>query len=323
MRAAFIRSLGGPGVVEVGELPTPEPGKGEVLIKVKTSSLDPVDGLVRSGVFPTSTPFPFVLGRDLVGTVVDAGEGAEDLLGTDVASSSLGYDGRQGAWAEYTVADCSRIYQAPDDIDRAELTAALHPASTAHLALHEQAKMTEDDTVFVGGAAGNVGSAAVAEASRSGARVIAAARARDEDYVRSLGADEVVDFTQDDLHEELRRVAKNRISVFIDTSGRMDYDVIADLMKVRGRILAMAAPPKEPHIPLARLYTRNISILGFAMSQATADELGRAYATTVQLLRETPWRPNITDTVSIESARSLHQSLDDRSVRGRIIVTPR
>src|SRR5699024_2568836 len=160
MRAGFVRALGGPEQIQVGELPTPRPGPGEVLLAVHASSLNPVDVLVRSGAFPTETPFPFVLGRDAVGTVVEAGEGAEDLLGQRLATSSLGHDGRQGAWAEYTVVARERAYPVPgsqtrpepeaqawpvpgsqtrpvpEDVAEETLVAALHPASTAHLALH-------------------------------------------------------------------------------------------------------------------------------------------------------------------------------------------
>src|SRR5699024_10813539 len=115
MRAAFVRALGGPEQIQVGDLPTPQPGPGEVLLAVHASSLDPVDALVRSGTFPTAAPFSFVLGRDAVGTVVEAGESAEDLLGQHLATSSLGHDGRQGAWAQYAVVSRERAAPVPED----------------------------------------------------------------------------------------------------------------------------------------------------------------------------------------------------------------
>src|SRR5699024_787588 len=168
MRAAFVRALGGPEQIQVGELPTPRPGSGEVLLAVRASSLDPVDALVRSGAFPTAAPSPFVLGRDAVGTVVEAGEGAEDLLGQHLATSSLGHDGRRGGWAQHPVVYRERASPVPEDGDQEALVAALHPGSTAHLALRRHGRLRSGETVPIGGGGGNVGGALVAEAVRCG-----------------------------------------------------------------------------------------------------------------------------------------------------------
>ena len=342
MRAAFVRALGGPEQILVGELPTPRPGPGEVLLAVQASSLDPVDALVRSGAFPTGTPFPFVQGRDAVGTVVEAGEGAEDLLGRRLATSSLGHDGRQGAWAQYAVVARERAYPVPEDVAQETLVAALHPASTAHLALHRHGGLAPGETVLVGGGGGNVGGALVAEAVRCGARVVATARARDAQRVRALAADgssadapgvadadgagrgpgtvTTVDHTDPDAPERLRGLLEGRADLVVDTSGRLDPELVADLMAVRGRIVVLAAPPSPPRIPLARLYTRDVSLHGFVISRATVDELAEAACGTVRLLQETPWRPRLTGAVGLESARSLHEALESGAVDGRVVV---
>lgn len=369
MRAAFVRALGGPEQMKVGELPTPRPGPGEVLLAVHASSLNPVDALVRSGAFPTDTPFPFVLGRDAVGTVVEAGEGAEDLLGQRLATSSLGHDGRQGAWAEYTVVAGERAYPVPEawarpvpeaqtrpgpesqtcpgpeEVTQETLVAALHPASTAHLALHRHGGLQPGETVLIGGGGGNVGGALVAEAVRCGAHVVATARERDAARVRALCADRssagarsgigtdgacsgsgtvtTVDHTDPDAPEQLRAPLEGRADLVVDTSGRLDPELIADLMAVRGRIVVLAAPPSPPRIPLARLYTRDVSLHGFVISRATVDELAEAARGTVRLLQETPWRPRITETVGLDAARSLHERLDAGGIRGRVVVRTR
>lgn len=343
MRTAFVRALGGPEQIEVGELPTPRPGPGEVLLAVHASSLDPVDALVRSGAFATTTPLPFVLGRDAVGTVVAVGEGAEDLLGQKLATSSLGHDGRQGAWAEYAVVARERAYSVPEGVAEETLAAALHPASTAHLALHRHGGLSAGETVLIGGGGGNVGGALVAEAARCGARVVATARERDAERVRALGAVEpslgarsggdgaarevsgagtvtTVDHTDPDAPEQLRALLEGRTDLVVDTSGRFDPELVADLMAVRGRIVVLAAPPSPPRIPLSRLYTRDVSLHGFVISRATVDELADAARATVRLLQETRWRPRLSATVGLESARRLHERLDAGRVEGRVVM---
>ena len=98
---------------------------------------------------------------------------------------------------------------------------------------------------------------------------------------------------------------------------------MADLVAVRGRIVVLAAPPSPPRIPLARLYTRDVSLHGFVISRATVDELADAARGTVRLLQETPWRPRLTETVGLDAARSLHERLEAGGIRGRVVVRTR
>ncbi len=110
MRAAFIRATGGVEQIEVGELPVPRPGPTDVLVRMAAGGLSHVDLFVRSGAYRTHTPFPFVIGRDLVGTVVEPGPGvASHKVGGRVWCNSLGYHGRQGALAEYAVVADDRL----------------------------------------------------------------------------------------------------------------------------------------------------------------------------------------------------------------------
>lgn len=130
-------------------------------------AVNPVDAFIRSGRYRTSTPFPFVVGRDLVGTVVAAGGGSHVAVGDRVWCNSLGHGGRQGSFAEYAVVPQDRCYRVPPRVDPAVLVAAVHPAATAFLAWFVHARLRPGQSVYVGGAAGNVGSAATAMAHRA------------------------------------------------------------------------------------------------------------------------------------------------------------
>src|SRR5699024_6878358 len=117
MRAAYIEQVGAVGNIRFGELPVPRPGPTDVLVKMLASGVNHVDLFVRSGAFQTHTPFPFVIGRDLVGTVVTPGGGVHQFQpGDRVWCNSLGHDGRQGAIAEYAVVPAERLYPLPNDV---------------------------------------------------------------------------------------------------------------------------------------------------------------------------------------------------------------
>jgi len=129
MRAAWITELGPAEAIAVGELPVPAPGPADVLVRVELAAVDPVDLLVRSGAYPTPTPFPFVVGRDLVGTVAVSGPGAAGFApGDRVWCNSLGHGGRQGACAEYAVVAAERLYHLPAGADPVAAVALVHPA---------------------------------------------------------------------------------------------------------------------------------------------------------------------------------------------------
>ncbi|WP_338482966.1 zinc-binding dehydrogenase [Streptomyces sp. SCSIO 75703] len=324
MRAAYIDSVGPAEGIRHGPLPVPPVGPTDVLVRVRAVAVDPVDTFVRSGAYPTPLPFPFVVGRDLVGEVAATGSGAVGFRpGDRVWCNSLGHAGRQGACAEYATVPADRLYAAPPDLDPEHLVAAAHPAASAWLALFRHGRLTAGETVYVGGGAGNVGGAAVALAASAGARVIATARAEDAAAVRALGAAEVLDHRAPGLGERLRAALPDGCDVHLDTSGRADPADAVDLLAPRGRLVAMvglggAAAP----LPLGRLYTKDASIVGFALSNATTDDLARAARQVVRLLRGTPWRPRVADRLPLSMTARAHRRLEDGEVKGRLILVP-
>src|ERR671923_2177894 len=134
--AAYVTELGPPDRIRVGELPLPPLGPTDVLVAVEALAVNHVDTFVRSGRWRTPTPFPFVVGRDLVGRVVEAGEGAVGFApGERVWCNSMGHAGRQGAFATEVVVPAERLFHVPDGpdgsgLDPVDAVAVLHPATT-------------------------------------------------------------------------------------------------------------------------------------------------------------------------------------------------
>lgn len=323
MRAVWIDRLGPVENLRYGQLPVPVPGPAEVLVRVEAVAVNPVDTFVRSGSYRTQIPFPFVIGRDLVGTVAGAGSEVTGIAaGERVWCNSLGHAGRQGATAEYAAVPADRLYRLPDGVDANVAVAILHPVATAHLALHTHARLRPGETVYIGGGAGNVGAAAIVLATRARARVIASARAEDFDYCRSLGAAVALDYRAD-LAARLREAVPNGVDIHLDTSGHLDLDSAVDLLAARGRIILMAGMSARPALPVGPLYTRDGSILGFVISRASTAELADAATSINELLAQRAFAPRKMDVLPLSSAPDAHRRLESGQARGtRLVLRP-
>ena len=323
MRAAFIDALGEAGSIRVGDLPVPEPAATEVLVRMEASEVNHVDLFVRSGAFPTPLPFPFVIGRDLVGTVVAVGEAVEAFgPGDRVWSNSLGHDGRQGTFSEYVAAPVERLYRLPDGIDPAEAAAVLHAAGTAYIGLVREARLRLGETIVVGSASGAVGTAIVQFAAAMGARVIAGASTGDDQWVADCGAATVIDTHAADFHRQVERAAPGGVDVWWDPSGSYDFDRSVPLLAQGARVIAMAGMQAAPRLPLGQLYTRDASVLGFAISNASAADLAEAAQAINRMLAIGRLRGRIGATFHLAEAAEAHRALEGGGVRGRILILP-
>ncbi len=323
MRAAFIREPGPPEAIQVGELPVPQPGPTDVLVRVRAVALDPVDALIRSGRYRTPIPFPFVIGRDLVGSVAQVGSGALPFQeGELVWCNSLGHEGRQGAFAEYAVVPADRLYRVPEGVDPEEVVAVAHPAATAYLGWFVHARLRAGETVYVGGAAGNVGMAAVQMAVLAGARVIAAARDRDHARLREAGADAVVDYRDSRLADHLAGLAPGGVDVMWNTSGHQELAAIPELLAPGGRVLLTASSNPEVTLPIRALYVRDVSLLGFVLSRASVRQLAEAAVLVNRMLADGTLTTTITERVPLSEAAALHRRIEAGEVEGRILLYP-
>jgi NADPH:quinone reductase-like Zn-dependent oxidoreductase len=290
MRAAYITELGPADAIRVGELPSPVPGPTDVLVRVELVVVDPVDTLVRSGAYRTPTPFPFVVGRDLVGTVAAAGPGVAGFApGDRVWCNSLGHDGRQGSFAEFAVVPVERLYHLPEGADPVASVAVAHPAATAHLALFRHGRLRPGETVYVGGAAGNVSSAASSLARMGGARVLAGARPEDAEWCRAAGAAEVLDYRDPDLPDRLRALAPGGIDLYTNDRSILGFAIslaaVGDLAEAASMIDTQLAAGTLP----ARV--RDIWPLDRAAEPTRRSSVGCAAASSSAPVPRTPERP--------------------------------
>src|SRR5262245_55934663 len=220
MRAAFLETTGSPDVIRVGELPTPKPGQGEVLVRVGASALNPIDLYIRAGTVTMPLPKPFIPGCDLAGTVEAVGEGVRRFRpGDRVWGSNQGLLGRQGTMAEYAAAHEDWLYPTPRDVDDLQAAAAALVGITAHLGLFRDARLQPGETVFVNGGTGGVGSMVVQMTKAVGGKVITTVGSPEKAEVcRRWGADCVLNYKTDDVPARVREFTQDRgVHVWYET----------------------------------------------------------------------------------------------------------
>jgi NADPH:quinone reductase-like Zn-dependent oxidoreductase len=197
VKAAFIEKFGGPEVLEYGDQPDPVAAPGQVVVDVVAASVNGADWKVRAGQY-AQTKFPLVLGRDFSGSVATLGAGVADLKVGDAVFGVL-EGGREGAYAEKLAITAAIVAKKPDALSHVAAAALALTGLTAFVSIETTLKLQRGETILIQGGAGGVASLAIQLAKHIGARVITTTSAANMDYVRSLGADEVIDYNAQDF----------------------------------------------------------------------------------------------------------------------------
>ncbi|MDX8536290.1 NADP-dependent oxidoreductase [Mesorhizobium abyssinicae] len=206
MRAVTQNTVGGPDVLVIADRPDPAPKAGEVLVRVSAAGINPVDGAVRGGHYPLLGEPPFILGWDISGTIEALGPDVSGLKVGDQVFGMPHFPKQAAAYAELAVAPADEIAPKPDSIDHIHAAALPLAGLTAWQGLVRHGGLRKGQRVLVHAAAGGVGHLAVQIAKVLGAHVIATASPDKLDFVRSIGADEVIDYTSGDFTEKVRDV---------------------------------------------------------------------------------------------------------------------
>jgi NADPH:quinone reductase-like Zn-dependent oxidoreductase len=240
MRAIQMTGYGGPDVLRVGEVPTPEPGAGQVRVKAAAIGVNPADWKWRSGWFKDMIPFsfPHIPGYDVAGVIDAVGDGVSGLAKGDRVVTMTPPD-KQGAYAEYVVAAASDTAKIPANLDFATAAALPTPGLTGVQLVEECIKPAKGETVLVTGAVGGCGRFSVHAAKRLGARVVAAVRASAADEARAIGADEVLVLGEQDwTGAPFDHVA--------DTVGGPEVAKLCRRLKPGGRLATVSTTPIDP-----------------------------------------------------------------------------
>ena len=239
MKAVRIHKFGPPEVMSLEEVPTPEPGKGEVIVQVKAAGIGPWDAVIRSGKSVLPQPLPLILGSDLSGVVDSIGPGVDEVKPGDEVFGVTN-ERFTGAYAEYAVVNAAMLAPKPKTLNHVHAASVPVVAVTAWQMVFDFAQLSTGQSVLIHGGAGNVGGYAVQLAKRAGALVIATASGKDANYVRTLGADGVIDYGLSRFEERVKE-----IDVVIDTVGGETLDRSYGVLKRGGILVSSAAVPSK------------------------------------------------------------------------------
>ncbi|WP_426783168.1 zinc-dependent alcohol dehydrogenase family protein [Pseudomonas atacamensis] len=240
MKAMILKSFGGPDSFELSDVPKPVPQAGQVLVRVHATSINPLDYQVRRGDYPDLVPLPAITGHDVSGVVEAVGPGVSAFApGDEVWYTPQIFDG-QGSYAEYHVAADSIIARKPASLSHLEAASLSLVGGTVWEALTVRAVLRVGESILIHGGAGGVGHVAIQVAKAMGARVFTTVREANADFVRSLGADVVIDYTQEDYVEAImRETAGHGVDVVFDTIGGDTLSRSADALAQLGRVVSI------------------------------------------------------------------------------------
>ncbi|PSK98489.1 NADPH:quinone reductase-like Zn-dependent oxidoreductase [Murinocardiopsis flavida] len=299
MQASAFTEAGPPDVLALIDVPTPVPGPGEVLVRVRTAGVQPVDAAVRSGWGPpgVTVALPQIPGNEFAGTVESTGDGVTGFRpGDDVIGFRV-----LGCYAEYAVLPAAHLVRRPASLPWDQAGALSASGQTAHTALGDLG-VRSGETVLIHGAAGGVGSIAVQLAVEWGATVIGTAAPANHAYLRTLGAVPVA--YGDGLLERVCAEAPKGIDAAFDTAGHGGVETSRHLVKERGRIGTIADTDAGRHG--AR----------FLRSQRTAARLAELTA----LAERGRLRVHIRSRYPLERAADAHREIETGHGRGKIVL---
>jgi len=332
MKAAFITQTGSPDVIQYADQPTPEPGPGEVLVKVGAVAVNPIDTYIRGGVIQIPMTFPYIIGCDLAGTVEAVGADVTRFRpGDRVWGSNQSLAGRRGTFAEYAAVEEHWLYPTPDGMPDDVAAAGALVGITAHLGLFMHGGLKAGETVFVNGGTGGVGSAVVQLAKQAGARVIATVGSEEKKALcESWGADCVLNYRDSDLDDRIRAFteANGGLHLWWETQREPTLDRTVGLMSKRGRIILMAGRAARPEFPVGPFYVKDLKLIGFAMFNATPDEQRASAEGLAKAFQAGVWQPQIGRVFPLSEAAAAHHLQEANtlggqgSLTGKIILHP-
>ena len=309
MKAVWFDRIGGPEVLEYGEIEQPVPGAGEVRLRVAASAYSAADNGMRAGFLPIPITLPHVPGYDVSGTVDALGDGVEGFSVGDAVIAFLPME-RNGGAAEYVVAPAEAVVAAPRSIPLADAAGLPSVALTAWQALFDEGHLTAGQRVLIVGAGGVVGKYAIQLAKRAGVHVIATASPRSMDAVRAAGADRIIDHTEADVLEAL----DGQVDVLLNLAPIDPEQFQASVAAVRdgGAVVSTTAFMATPGDEARGVRAATVFVLPNRERLAQLVSLVDAGELTVEVTRRIP----------LTELRTLHAESAAGRVAGKVIVLP-
>ena len=322
MKAIRIQRTGGPEVMELAQIPPPQPKAAEALVKVSVAGVNSIDGQFRDG--RLRTPLPFIPGQEGAGVVTVLGPQARVVkVGDRVA-----WSGTLGSYAEYVAVPEEHLVPVPSSISDEQAAAAMVHGLTAHYLVNDAHKLKAGETALVHAAAGGVGLLVVQMARALGARVIGTASSEQKaQLARDAGADEVVVFTQRDFESEVQRLTAGKgVDVVYDGVGKATFEKNLNVMRLRGMLVlyGMSSGPVPPVDPAklsekGSLYMARTTLAHFT---ATREELLARTSDLFSMIAAGKLKLLIARKYPLADAALAHRDMEARRMSGKLLLLP-
>jgi NADPH:quinone reductase-like Zn-dependent oxidoreductase len=306
MKAVFIDRFGGPEVLTYGHQPDPLAGPGQVVVDVVAASINGADWRVRAGQY-AEAKFPLILGRDFSGTVSAAAADVYDLKVGDAVFGVL-EAGREGAYAEKLAITAAIIAKKPDALSHVHAAAMALTGLTAVISIETTLKLQRGETILIQGGAGGVASFAIQLAKHLGARVITTTSTANLDYVRGLGADEVIDYNARDFTQAVSGCD----AVFDTVGGDVALKSFA-VLRPGGRAAFIASGPTAPKPERSDVTSLRPAV---GRSRPPLERIG-------QLVAAGAVRPPEIKLFTLSQAAEAHRVSEGRHFRGKLVFQVR
>jgi len=323
MKAIKVNEYGGPEVLSYEDVPDPEPGQGEALVRLAASGVNFIDVYQRTGVYPMD--LPFIAGQEGAGEVEAVGEGVEDVAPGDYVA----FAGVQGAYAEYVVAPVERLVPFNVTYVEARIAAAVMlQGMTAHYLTHSTFPIQEGQSVLVHAAAGGVGLLLCQLAKMRGATVIGTVGTEEKaKLAKGAGADEVILYTEQDFVEETKRITGGEgVHVVYDSVGKDTFDGGLDCLRPRGYMVLFGGssgqvPPVDPQTLNSKgsLFLTRPKLVDHTL---TREELLWRAQSLFTWIGQNNLDVRIGGAYKLSEADQAHRDLEGRKTTGKLILIP-
>lgn len=316
MKAIVLESFGSPDSFELCDVPKPVPRAGQVLVRVHATSINPLDYQVRRGDYADLVPLPAITGHDVSGVVEEVGPGVTSFApGDEVWYTPQIFDG-PGSYAEYHVASESIVGKKPPTLSHLEAASLTLVGGTVWEALVVRAALRVGESILVHGGAGGVGHVAIQLAKTIGAKVFTTVREANFEFARSLGADGVIDYKQEDYVDAILRETRGRgVDVVLDTIGGDTLSRSPQVLAQLGRVVSIVDTPQPQNLLEAWGKNASYHFVFTRQNRGKLDELSG-------LVERGQLRPHVGAVYPLADIPLAHTRLErpNNGVRGKIAI---
>ncbi len=320
MKAIQVHQFGGPEVLQLEEIPTPKPGTGQVLVRVRAAGVNPYDTYMRNGTYAIKPPLPYTPGSDAAGVVEAVGEGVTKVKPADRVYTAKTLS---GAYAEYTLALEAQVYPLPEKISFSQGAGLWVPYGTAFTALRHHAHARPGEILLIHGASGGVGTAGVQIGRAMGMKVFGTASTQKGlDLVKREGAHEAFDHSKPNYAEAIAKATGGRgVDVILEMLANVNLATDLKLLAMNGRVIIIGNRG-EITINPRELMARRGTARGFTLWAATEAETAEIHAGIGAGLENGTLRPIIGKEMPLKDGRQAHVDVLAPGAHGKIVLIP-